>query len=142
MNGEVNENARSPTSLTALWLFSGMLSRGRYFIWLGVALLLLVFAFGFAASVMNSTGGGEPFLAIPFFLTFVWLHICIVLARLRDAGRSLWLTLVFILGPVAWFALTIELIETPGGWILLLLGFVIFYIVPGLIRRRDETAAA
>ncbi len=142
MSGETSATELSPTSITALLIFRGVLSRGRYFIWLGVALLILVVAFGFAASVMNPTGGGAPFLAVPFLLTFLWLHIAILIARLRDARRSLWLTLIFILGPVAWFALTIELIETPGGWMLLLLGFVIFYIVPGLIRRRDEATPA
>jgi uncharacterized membrane protein YhaH (DUF805 family) len=142
MSGEVNENALSPTSITAVLLFRGKIGKGKYFLGLVAVMLTLFLAFvSFASAMMPTGGGGGEMLVLPLLLVVIYLHLAIVSARLRDAERSAWLAPIFVFGPLAWIALTVEFIETSGAWIFIALGFLIFYIMPGLMRRKDETAA-
>lgn len=138
MSGEASETALPPNSIGAILSFRGIIDRGRYFAGISIALGVLLLAMVFAASAMNPTGGGAPLLAIPLILGYFWIHAGLVIARLRDAGRSAWFAPLLLAGAVAWFWIAVELIETDLGWIVGLAGFFLFYIVPGLLRRRPD----
>ena len=94
-----------------LFGFSGRIGPRQYWIAIGIALAFLVAAVAFAAAAMAPTGGGAPLFGIPLFCLFVWLIASAMAQRLRDAGKSPWLSLAFLAALLAWQFLTIELIE-------------------------------
>ena len=77
---------------------------------------------------MAPTGGGAPLFGVPLFGLFVWLIASAMVQRLRDAGKSPWLAVVFLAALIAWQFLAIELIEVAS-----LLGIVGFF---GILRAR------
>lgn len=137
MSGEANETALPPHAVGAILAFRGFIGRGRYFAGIAIALGILLVAMAFAASAMNPTGGGAPLLAIPLILFYLWTHTALLVARLRDAGRSLWLAPLFFVGVIVWFWFAVELIETDLGWIVGVAGLFVLYVVPGLLLRTE-----
>jgi uncharacterized membrane protein YhaH (DUF805 family) len=125
-----------------LFRFSGRLRPAQYFIGITTAFGSLMAAFGLAASVMAPTGGGGgAVLAIPLFGLFVWILVAVMLQRLRDAGRSPALALVFILGPLLLLFPGLELIEYAG--IPMALMFLAILLAPGFMKPKpvNELAA-
>ena len=137
--GTANDRTPFPAYLFG---FTGRIGPAQYFIGLGVAIAALVAAFGFAASVMSSTGGGSPVLAIPLFAVFLWILVAVMVQRLRDAGKRPALAILYILGPLLVLFPGLELIEYAG--VLLALMFVAFIAAPGFLKpkQNDEAAAS
>ena len=139
-----NGTANNPTPFPAyLFGFSGRIGPAQYFIGLAVAIVSLVAAFGFAASVMAPTGGsGGAILAIPLFVLFLWILVAVMVQRLRDAGKRPALAILYILGPLLVLFPGLELIEYAG--VLLALMFVAFIAAPGFLKpkQNDEAAAS
>ena len=138
-NGTAHDRTPFPAYLFG---FSGRIGPAQYFIGLGVAIVALVAAFGFAASVMSSTGGGSPVLAIPLFVLFLWILVAVMVQRLRDAGKRPALAILYILGPLLVLFPGLELIEYAG--VLLALMFLAFIAAPGFLKpkQNDEAAAS
>lgn len=130
-----------PGSLAAVLAFRGTIGKGKYFLGLAVALGFVVLAFGFFAAAMNPTGGGAPLFGFPILLIYVYIHAAILAARLRDTGRSPWLSILFLIGPFVWLGAVVELMAaSDAAWFVAIAGFLVLYALPGLMRRKDETA--
>jgi uncharacterized membrane protein YhaH (DUF805 family) len=139
MNENIGDTPPAPDSVWMVLGFQGVLGKGKYFLGLCGALLIVVVAFGFFATAMNPTGGGAPLLGFPILLIYVYIHAAIVAARLRDSGRSPWLTILFLIAPFVWFGAVIEFTEaSEAAWFVAIAGFLAIYIAPGLMRRKDE----
>lgn len=113
--------------------FRGSLSRGKYLFWLLVELLLLALGMAGLAALNSPTGGPS---AAPLFIVFpfaaLYLHFCLVPARLRDAGAKRPVLLGLFLGllPFIWLGLTFEFVER--FWPVVLGGFLLLYAGPAL----------
>lgn len=143
MNENIGDTPPAPDSFWRVLAFQGVLGKGKYFLGLFGALLIVVVAFGFFATAMNPTGGGAPMLGFPILLIYIYIHAAIVAARLRDAGRPASLTFLFLIAPFVWFGAVVELMEaSEAAWFVAGAGFLAIYIVPGLMRRKDEPAQA
>lgn len=112
--------------------FRGRLSRGQYLAWLLGEVALLAVGFGALAGLNNPTGGGSAPLVIAFPLAALYLHFCLVTARLRDAGvaKPVPLGMIVALLPFVWLGLTFERVESL--WPVVLAGFVLLYFGPAL----------
>jgi len=142
MNDSAGETVPAPGSLAAVIGFRGVIGKGRYFLGLAIALGFVVLAFVFFAAAMNPTGGGAPLLGFPILLMYAYIHAAILVARLRDAGRSPWLSILFLIGPFVWLGAIVELMAaSDAAWFVAIAGFLALYALPGLMRRRDEPAA-
>jgi uncharacterized membrane protein YhaH (DUF805 family) len=133
-----NSNGQLPFPLY-LFRFTGRIRPAQYFVGIAVAIASLVAAFGFAASAGGGHGGGA-LLAIPLFALFVWIIAAVMVQRLRDAGRSPALAVVFILGPLLLLFPGLELIEYAG--ILMALVFVAILLAPGFMKQKPVTELA
>jgi len=115
-----------------LFGFGGRIGPAQYWGAVGIALGVFVVAALFAATAMAPTGGGAPFFAVPLICLFVWLVASAMAQRLRDAGKSPWLTLAFIAALMAWLFLAIELIEYAA-----LLGVIGFFGILAVVGHID-----
>ena len=115
-----------------LFGFGGRIGPAQYWAAIGIALVVFALAAMFAASAMAPTGGGAPLFAVPLLCLFVWLVTSAMTQRLRDAGKSPWLMLLFLILLVAWLFLAIELIEYAA-----LLGVVGFFGILALVGHID-----
>lgn len=129
----------APSNISRLLLCKGRTGRLGYFLGLIVVIVCVIAALAFFAAVMNPTGGGAPGLAIPMILIALWLHVCICVARLRDAGISPWWSVLLVLGPFALVALLVEYLEVlEGAWVLLGVGLFVCYAGPIFLRTRTS----
>ena len=108
----------------------GDLGQGYFFLGLIVEVALLFVGIAALAGLNNPTGGGNIFIAMIFPLLAVCLHVCLVVARLRNAGAAYPVPLGVLVAvlPFAWVYLLIEYIEYL--WVLMLAGFVVLYFGP------------
>lgn len=123
-----------PDLFSVLFRLGGGIGRGRYWIGIAVAIILMAAALGFAATAMSPTGGGAPLMAIPCFLTALWVHAAVTIKRLRDMGYSgrayvAVAALVLIL-----LYAGIEAIEVGGSVLLLMI--LALLAAPGLVAKR------
>ena len=140
----VTEADTKPSFLATLLDFKGRITPGQYWASIGIGLAFVVVAMMFAAMAMNPTGGNPlVFLAVPLLGMFIWVLAAAMAKRLRDAGKSPWHTLVFMMSLIVWIGLGIELIEV--AWPLLPLGLFGLLALVGHIDwvfrpRRNEDA--
>jgi uncharacterized membrane protein YhaH (DUF805 family) len=127
---------RTIQKLASPFTYRGRIGSGQYWFGFAIIIVLLFLALGAFASVMNSTGRGYPGLAIPPLLGVLWVLSAITIKRLRDIGLPLWTAAIFIIGPFAWLALTVEYIEM--AWMGILLVFLAFFLVPGLMPSKVD----
>lgn len=125
-----------------LFRITGRLRPAQYFIAIAVAFATLIAAFVLAAGAMAPTGGGGgAVLAIPMFFLFVWIIVAAIVQRLRDAGRPVRWSVLFILGPILLIFPGLELIEYAG--VPIALAFIAILLTPGFLKPKpvNELAA-
>jgi uncharacterized membrane protein YhaH (DUF805 family) len=123
--------------LHLLFSYRGRIGIGKYWAGIGLAFTCLVLGFGLLASAMNPTGGGaDAFLGLPLLVLFIWIDSAVTIKRVRDAGRTIVLGLIFAFGPLAWLAATAEFIEQ--AWFVILLGLAGLVVTPGILPSRPR----
>lgn len=116
--------------ISKLLTFRGSVGQGKYFLVLIGEVAILFVGLLSLAGLNNPTGGGSFFGAVVFPLMAIYVHLCLVTARFRDAGSPHPVPAGIIVGllPFIWAALTVEYIESI--WVLMLIGFVVLYFGP------------
>jgi uncharacterized membrane protein YhaH (DUF805 family) len=132
-----NQTAESERWFGRLLTFRDTASQGKYFLGLLVEFGIL-FIGAMALAALNNpagAGGGVVFFAFFPFLAF-YLHLCLVIARMRDVGVAYPVILgIFVaILPFLWFGLTLEFIERL--WPVVLIGFLAFYVGPALLKPK------
>jgi uncharacterized membrane protein YhaH (DUF805 family) len=122
--------------LSKLLTFRGRIGRGWFLAGLGVEFGILLIGLTALSGLTNPTGGGDPFIAIVFILIAIYVHLCLVTARLRDSGvaHPVPLGIIVSILPFAWILLTLELIE-PLGYVILA-GFLLMYFAPAFAKSK------
>jgi uncharacterized membrane protein YhaH (DUF805 family) len=124
--------------LSKLLTFRGNIGRPVFFLGLlaefGILIVLVL-----ALAAMNNptgTGSGVVLLAAVFPFLALYLHLCLVTARLRDVGVRYPVILGVIVGvlPFAWFGITLEFVERL--WFLVLIVFIVLYAGPGFLKSK------
>jgi uncharacterized membrane protein YhaH (DUF805 family) len=117
------------------------ISRVWYFVGVCCEILILLVGVMAAAGLNNPTGGGSIFLAVIFPAIALWIHICLVIGRVRDAEGHWFLGLLLGVAPFAWIAVTLEYIEYIG--FLMAIVFVALYALPAFFKPKPaaETQA-
>ncbi len=130
--------AEAEGPISKLLTFRGSVGQGGYFLGLIAEIGILLVGVMALAALNNPTGagGGVVVLAVVFPLIALYLHFCLVTARLRDAGvaRPVLLGIFVALLPFIWLGLTFELIERL--WLVVLIGFVALYFGPVLSKSK------
>jgi uncharacterized membrane protein YhaH (DUF805 family) len=116
-----------------------LISPGWYFAGIGGEIVILVLGVMAAAGLNNPTGGGDIFVAMIFPLIALWIHLCLVIGRLRDAGQHWFLGLLLAIAPYAWIAVTLEYIEYIG--LIMAIVFIALYLLPALIPKKAKAEA-
>lgn len=128
--------------LSKLLTFRGSIGRGQFFLGLIVEFGILIVLTMALAALNNPTGAdsGVVLLAAVFPFLALYLHLCLVTARLRDIGIAYPVILGILIAilPFAWFGLTLEFIETL--WALILIVFVLLYAGPGMPQSKAAEA--
>ena len=136
-------HARTPFP-TFLFGITGRIGPGAYWAAIGCAFLCLVAAMGFAAALMSPTGSGAggAILAVPLLFFFVWIIAAAMAQRLRDAGKSPWLAVLFLILLVAWLYPAIELIEAAPYVGVLGLAAILGFVghIDTIFKLRTDTA--
>lgn len=128
-------------SVSMLLLSRGKIGRRGYALWIAAVILCVALALGAFSSAMNPTGGGEPGLAVPLILIAIWLHICLVAARLRDAGYSAWWTIVPVIAPFVLVIFLTEYLEvSTAAWVVLAAGLFVCYVGPVFLPSRAKVS--
>lgn len=132
------EAAAQESWLAKLLTFRGSAGQGQFFLGLIAEIGILLIGVMALAALNNPTGAGSPvaFFAVVFpFLALVF-HMCLVTARMRDAGvaHPVLLGIFAAILPFVWLLLTLELIETI--WFVILIGFVALYFGPMLPKSK------
>ncbi len=122
--------------------FRGRLGRAGFFLGLIAECGVLLVGIAALAALNNPTGagGGVVILAAIFPLLALYFHLCLVAARLRDAGvaHPVVLGIFVAILPFAWLLLTLELIGL--AWPIVLIGFLAFYFAPMLSKSQAAKA--
>lgn len=141
MRAELPDNseaaaAAKPGAIGSILLFQGAASRNQYLLWLGAELIVLLGGIAALAGLNNPTGGGSAPIAIIFPLAALYMHLCIVTARLRDTGvaHPVLLGIPMALFPFVWLGATAEFIER--AWPVILVGFALLYFGPALPKSK------
>lgn len=139
----MTEPGRPDENPFPLYLFriTGRIRPAQFFIAIGVAFATLIATFVLVGAAMAPTGGGGgAVLAIPMFFLFLWMIVAAIVQRLRDAGRPVRWSVLFILGPVLLIFLGLELIEYAG--VPIALAFIAILLTPGFLKLKtaDELA--
>jgi uncharacterized membrane protein YhaH (DUF805 family) len=135
-----DEDARAQREAANIGRFlscRSLISGGWYLAGIGGEIVILLIGVMAAAGLNNPTGGGDIFLAMIFPLIALWIHICLVVGRMRHAGRHAFLGVLLAIAPYAWIALTLEYIEYIG-WLMAIV-FIGLYLVPALLKPKTET---
>jgi uncharacterized membrane protein YhaH (DUF805 family) len=121
-----------------LFSYRGSIGRLKYWIGLFVALATAIFALMSAAQVMNPTAPSSgAILAVPLLAIFVWIHSAVTIKRLRDAGLSGAVYILFVAGPLVWLAITAEYIESM--WPLIVCVLIALLAAPGILPKRVQS---
>lgn len=126
--------------ISKLLTFRGRIGRGKYFLGLIGEVAILFVGLASLAGLNNPTGGGSFFGAVIFPLIAIYFHMCLVTARLRDAGspNPVPAGIIVALLPFIWAALMIEWIESL--WLLILLVFLLLYLGPVFPKSKAAEA--
>jgi uncharacterized membrane protein YhaH (DUF805 family) len=117
------------------------ISQGWYLAGLGAEILILFVGIISLAGLNNPTGGGSLAGALIFPLLAIYIHVCLVAGRLRDAGASYPILLGIVVAALP-FVLTYLLIEyIEYIWILMLIAFFVPWLGPAFAKRKAASAA-
>lgn len=133
MSNNETADAQNGFDFGKLLTFRGRVSRGWYFLGLIGEIVFIFIALAAFAGLNNPTGGGSLGLTIVFAIAALWVHMALVVGRLRDAGAPVLLGIILALAPFVWIALTAEYIESLG--VLMLIVLLAFFLLPGLFKR-------
>jgi uncharacterized membrane protein YhaH (DUF805 family) len=108
------------------------ITRVWYFVGVCCEILLLLVGGMAAAGLNNPTGGGSVFLAVIFPAIALWVHISLVMGRVRDAEGHWLFGLLLAIAPFAWIAVTLEYIEFIG--LVMAVVFIALYALPAFFK--------
>jgi uncharacterized membrane protein YhaH (DUF805 family) len=134
-----DEDARAQQEAANIGRFltcRSLISPGWYLAGIGGEIVILVLGVMAAAGLNNPTGGGDIFVAMIFPLIALWIHICLVIGRVRHAGGHAFLGLLLAVAPYAWIALTLEYIEYIG--VIMAIVFIGLYLLPALLKTKVQ----
>jgi uncharacterized membrane protein YhaH (DUF805 family) len=115
------------------------ISRVWYFVGVCCEILILLVGVMAAAGLNNPTGGGSVFLAVIFPVIALWVHISLVIGRVRDAEGHWFLGLLLAIAPFAWIAVTLEFIEYI--WFVMAVVFIALYALPAFFKPAPAAEA-
>jgi len=127
--------------LRVLFSFRGRIGRARY--WAGFAAVIIIAFLNLMllAQANNPTGAGPGvLLALPLFILFLWIHLAVIVKRLRDAGFVTAGIILYALAPIAFLAATAEFIEKL--WPLIVIVLVALFTIPGLLPSKPASIPA
>lgn len=142
--GESGANQATAQSgwIGKLLTFRGRIGRKEFVLGLAAEIGALLAGMYALAALNNPTGsgGGAIVIAIIFPLTAIYFHLCLAVARLRDAGAAKPVPLGIIVAvlPFLWAALTFELIEYL--WPLIFAVFLLLYFGPAISKTQAVEA--
>ncbi len=132
-NGDMERAEQKPDEIGKFLTFRSRISRGWYFLGLLGEIVFIFIALAAFAGLNNPTGGGSLGLTVVFAIAALWIHVTLVVGRLRDAGAPVLLGIILAIAPFVWIALTAEYIESLG--VLMLLVLLALFLLPGLFKR-------
>jgi uncharacterized membrane protein YhaH (DUF805 family) len=123
-----------------LVIFRGSIGRVKYLLGLLAEFAILFLGLASLAGLNNPTGGGSFFGAAFFPLIALYVHMCLVIARFRDAGspHPVPAGIIVAILPFAWVVGFLEYIESL--WALILFGFVVLYFGPAFPKSKAAEA--
>lgn len=138
-----NEDDRIAQEAGAVGKFLALrstVSQGWYLAGLGGEILILFVGVMSLAGLNNPTGGGSLAGALIFPILAIYLHLCLVAGRLRDAGAAQPVILGIIVAalPFVFTFLLIEYIEYL--WPLMLIAFFVPWLGPVFAKRKAAAA--
>jgi uncharacterized membrane protein YhaH (DUF805 family) len=138
-------NSQTPEQegrISKLLTFRGTAGQGEYLLGLIVEFGILICLVMVLAALNNPTGagGGVVILAAIFPFLALYLHLCLVVARLRHVGvaHPVLLGIIVAILPFLWFGLSFEFVERL--WFLVLIVFLALYVGPAFIKSKAAVA--